>query len=530
MAAQLTGKDLRKLREVDRELYDEIVRKMEATRDKRKTPPYVQGLFGPQREFFEDDSKKKAALCSRRAGKTEAVAAWLLEGARDCPGGSSVYIALSRNNCRMILWKTLREIDKRYNVGLRFKERDNQIIVITPNDHEIWLAGCKDSVEIEKFRGMKFRRAAIDEGASYGEFIRQLVEDVLEPALIDLNGEICIIGTPGVSPTGYFFEITTGAGKGAGTAAKWSTHSWTIKQNPYIQLNDVHHSRRADEVKSAEEYDYRNSRATAYLERKLKENRWTPDNPTYRREWLGEWVLDGSAIVFPYNDHINACSIADMPGSDEDRWVTGIGVDVGYNDPSAFTVARYRPGHPELYFIHAEKHEGMIPSKVAAHIVRLKEKYGASVIVMDTGGIGKGYAEECKARYSVNVQAAEKHKKLAFIEFMRGDLMNGNIKADPSACSELILEWQNLVWHETKPEPDPRFDDHLCDSALYLYRMLVARYRPRLNEQELTPEERVNKVERDHYNRVKMSLLRGKSRKAARKKLLSEIRAGRPMY
>jgi hypothetical protein len=520
-----------------RELLDEnpvlgraILQKLRAEKASRDEPPYVAALFGAQKRFFLDPSKKKAAVCSRRAGKTESIAAWLLEGARDSPGEKSVYIALSRNSCRMILWATLQAICRRHSLPLKFKERDNQLVVVTENGHEIWLAGCKDSAEIEKFRGLKLRRAAIDEGASYGPFLRQLVEDVLEPALVDLNGDIAIIGTPGVAPTGYFYEITTGGGflRGGKSAAKWATHSWSIIQNPYIQLNQILPEFRYREILAANEEGYVNQRAAGYLAEKLEDNRWTEDNPTFRREWLGQWVLDGAALVYPYNPTINELFAKDLP--EDGAWVYAIGVDVGHQEPTAFVVGCYRRGHPEIYLVHAEKHEGMIPSAVAVRIIALKKKFRAQLVVMDTGGIGKGYAEECSQRYGVSIQAAEKTKKLAFIEIMRGELLSGNLKVDPREAAELVLEWQNLVWDEKKAEPDSSFEDHLSDAALYLFRALMPHYVPMLVRSAPTEEERAVKLEQDHRNKLKRRFLGRSGRRAALKQALRDAKAGRDMY
>lgn len=520
--------ELRELLETNPALARAILAKLREEQDQRTDPPYVEALFGPQLEFFRDPSKKKAAVCSRRAGKTEAIGAWLLDGARDSPGEKSVYVALSRNNCRMILWATLQAIERRHRIGLDFKERDNQLIVITKNGHEIWLAGCKDTAEIEKFRGLKLRRAAIDEGASYGPFLRELVEDVLEPALIDLNGELCIIGTPGVVPSGYFYEISTGGSGFRGkSAAKWSTHSWTLEQNPHIQLNQVHPRLRAGEIEAANMPGYVNQRAAAYLEAKLEDNRWTPDNPTFRREWLGQWVLDGNALVYPYNPTINQC---DATTGDGEPWIYAMGVDVGHNDPTAFAVARYRRGNPEIEFIYAEKQEGMIPSGVAARIISLKKRFGINLVVMDTGGIGKGYAEECSQRYGIGIKPAEKTKKLAFIEIMRGELLSGNIKVDPRSAEELVTEWQNLVWDEKKAEPSSAYEQHLSDAALYISRELLPGYRPIEDRPPPTTEEIAREVERRHKAKLKISLSSGKRKKAILRQVLADAKSGRPMY
>lgn len=526
----ISESELRELLEENPTLGRAILKRLRQEKEAREEPPYVKALFGPQKAFFLDKSKKKAAVCSRRAGKTESIAAWLLEGARDSPGEKSVYIALSRNSCRMILWATLQAICRRHSLPLKFKERDNQLVVVTENEHEIWLAGCKDSAEIEKFRGLKLRRAAIDEGASYGPFLRSLVEDVLEPALVDLNGDIAIIGTPGVVPAGYFYEITTGGGflRGGKSAAKWSTHSWSLIQNPYIQLNKVSQEFRNSEILAANDSGYINPRSSEYLSEKLEDNRWTEDNPTFRREWLGQWVLDGAALVYPYNPTINECFVRDMP--DEGAWTYAIGVDVGHQEPTAFVVGCYRRGHPEIYIVHAEKHEGLIPSAVAVRIQALKKRFRAQFVVMDTGGIGKGYAEECSQRYGVAIQPAEKTKKLAFIEIMRGELLSGNIKVDPREAAELVLEWQNLVWDEKKAEPDSSFEDHLSDAALYLFRACLPQYLPTVVKPQPTEEERATIIEQAHRNKLKRRFMTRASRRAAVRQALRDAKGGRDMY
>jgi hypothetical protein len=230
---QLSVEDLEAIRTADPKLFRSLVERLADQEDTSGPSPFLVDMFPAQRAFFEDMAKRKAALCSRRAGKTFGVACWLYEGGRDCPKGLSVYICLSRNNARLILWATLIAINDKYNLNLWFRTMDNQLIVQLPNGHKIWLAGCKDSAEVEKFRGTKIRRAAIDEAASFGEYLRGLVFDVLDPALLDYDGEICLIGTPGVIPAGLFYEITTGRGYGQDAASKWATHSWTELDNPH---------------------------------------------------------------------------------------------------------------------------------------------------------------------------------------------------------------------------------------------------------------------------------------------------------
>lgn len=466
-----------------------------------ETREYVKALFGEQYRFFADPAKKKTALCGRRSGKTEAVAAWLLDGAEDDPRGMSVYIALSRNNCRQIMWRTMEDLKARYDLDLTFREIDNQLYVFTSNGHRIWLAGCKDSREIDKFRGNKYRRVVIDEGASYGGYLKQLVEDALEPALLDLNGELAIIGTPGIVPSGYFFEITS-EGTGPGSEKAWPTYHWTCESNPYIQLRDLPEEARAEELARANsDRTYINERSVAYLEKKLEDSGWPADHPTYLREWKGLWVRDEGALVYKVEDknlYTSRHPLGIPAGTEGDKWRFAIGSDVGYEDDTAFVVGAYRKGHPEIYLVHAESHGHLIPSAVAARLEVLQKKYKAYEIVMDTGGIGKGYAEECIQRYGIFVEAAQKTRKRAFIEVFRGELSSGNIKINASGCRGLLEDYQRLVWNETQSDVDDRFPDHRPDAALYLVRKLIPYYRPELVHAELSETEKAQQKHNEH--------------------------------
>lgn len=430
----------------------------DATTPEPPAKNYIAGLFSQQLEFVADGSKKKCCLCSRRSGKTEAVAAWLLEGAESCPGGLSVYIARSRNNARLILWNTLIRINRRHNLGLKFREIDQQLIVETPNEHRIWLSGCKDRSEIDKFRGVSgtlvggIRRAAIDEAQAFPDWLQELVDDVLEPALLDQDGELVMVGTPAPVPAGIFYTATTGDGGPA-----WSTHHWTVLDNPHIP------------------------HASKWLAEKREKNGWNDQHPTYRREWLGQWVLDRGALVYPFDSAIN--TFTELPP--ESAWSFALGVDLGYDDNStAFVVAAYRKNHPEIYILECETFTRLIPSKIAAYIqaweARYKKEHGAgfSVVVADEGGLGGAIVDEMVQSFGLSIEAAEKTKKRSYIEMVAGDLQSGTIKVHPYAARKLVNELMVLPWDEEHKEPDERFQDHAADAFLYVCRAVRPWYRP----------------------------------------------------
>jgi hypothetical protein len=411
----------------------------------RRRRALLDACHPKQRAFIADESKHKLAVCSRRAGKSRGVGVWLLEPAERYPGQMSVYIALSRPHARNILLPTMRAIDRQHNLGLRFPETDGQLWVVHPNGYRIWLAGCQHMSDVEKFRGPAYVRAAVDEAGSFGAHLEELVEDALDPAMLDFDGEICLTGTPPPCPAGYFYEVATGdRGRPC-----WPQHHWTVMDNPFLP------------------------HAEDWLRRKREANGWDENHPRYRREYLGQWIRDLGALVYPYDPDRNGWDGV-LP---EGEVRSGIGMDIGYEDATAWVPMQWVSGAPELYIpeSHSERH--LIPSVVAAYTQRWKESYPGPTVV-DTGGIGKGYAEEMKQRFGVACEPAEKQHKLAAAEMMRGDLLSGVLKVNPSKNRDLLDEWSRIQWLEDRSGIDPRFPNHLADAALYIHRRLRPWYRP----------------------------------------------------
>ena len=256
-------------------------------------------------------SDRQLSRTRRPAGKSWSLGSWLTQGAEQDPGGLSVYVGRSKNLARKVMAEPLAHLKNEHGVDYWIREVDGQLEAKHPNGHRIWLAGCKDSSEMDKFRGPNYKRVVVDEAQSFG-FLRELVEDVFEPALIDKQGCIALTGTPHPIPAGYFYTATTGDG-----GPQWPTHHWTIRDNPYIP-----------DVESE-------------LYRVLESRGWTEDHPTFQREYLGMWVRDDGALVFPYDPAKNAYS--QLPEGNIRRVLS---VDLGFNDATAFVILAYRRGHP----------------------------------------------------------------------------------------------------------------------------------------------------------------------------------------
>jgi hypothetical protein len=115
----------------------------------------------------------------------------------------------------------------------------------------------------------------------------------------------------------------------------------------------------------------------------------------------------------------------------------------------------------------------MIPSDAALYVEALEDRHHFDFLVGDIGGLGKGYVEEARTRFSLPIVAAEKNNKRGYIELFNGDLARGRIKlvAGPGT-DELIKEWANLPWDDKRQKEKEGFPNHCADSCLYMWRAM----------------------------------------------------------
>ena len=415
--------------------------------------------------MFSRAYKRFVFKAGRRTGKSHLLTAWLADGWQQYPNEMSVFVAQTAGHAYRILWRTLIRFNEKYKLKLKLDEA--KLTATFPNGYQIWLTGASTWREVEKLRGARYRRVAIDEAGSIpSDLLMYLVEDVVDPALMDLDGELALSGTPGVIPKGYFFEKSTGIGE-TGPVVQWQTFEATCLDNPHV-------------------------RGREYLDRKLKENGWSEDHPTFRREYLGQWVIDLSAIVYPFVANRNGFQGHDLP-QDRGRHRTVIAIDLGWHDDTAIVVSTSHRGHPDVWFRSAWKQPNLLPGRIAVEIERRRQPLlaaGDSVeVVVDTAGGSKIVAEELKERYGIPFKAAEKRDKKIGIELFRGGILEGTVHVDPYECGPMLSEWSALPYSDDRNDHHDQYPNHCADAALYGYRQHRLPYRPELEEPKPGTEE-----------------------------------------
>lgn len=394
---------------------------------------FIKALFSRQNDFINDPSKRKAAICSRRAGKSHMGGAYLTREAIANSEGDVAYIGLTRGAAKKIMFQPLERLNKRYNMGLEFNRSD--LTATAPNGNTIYMTGAHTEDDTEKLRGLKFKLILLDECASFKAHLNYLIEEVLEPTLIDTDGTLALIGTPSANPgANYFHKATTDITEG------FSVHRWTILDNPFIP------------------------HAAQWLEKYRERKKWTEEHPIYRREWLGEWTTDADTLVYKYRKEKN-----DYEALPNSNFRHVMGVDLGFNDAFTICVIAYCDERRECFIVDQFKKSGLIPAGMAAEIQSRIDIYKPQSIVGDYGGLGKAICEEFRVRYHIPIKPAEKSQKLTYIELANGDLFSGLVKIKDG--SPLANEMTMLQWDVDHPgKEDPRTQNDLCDSFLYAYR------------------------------------------------------------
>lgn len=392
-------------------------------------------LHPKQRRFAFSKSKKSAAQAGRRGGKSTGLAGKFIKTAVENPEGLSVFIAISAARANEIIGSALHKLGRAIDFEPKPTTKDGQLYWLFPNGHRLWVAGCKTRAEAEKFRGSPYCGAAIDEADSIRNHLQYLVEDVLDWALLDLDGWLALTGTPGATPVGYFHAVTTGEDG----IRQWETHHWTCLDNPHLKD------------------------AAGWLKRRCEELGLSDASPTFRREFLGEWVRDLDALCYPYDPERNAIH-GPLDGHD---WRYLIAIDLGVVDATAIVVLAYRDRDPNIHVVWSRSWSGLSPSQAGLKVNEVKARYPGARLVADTGGIGRGFTQEWAIRYGIATEAAHKADATAQIA-LAGDLVRaGTVKVHLPEAESLAKEWSILPWDIDRTGHDPAYADHESSACRY---------------------------------------------------------------
>lgn len=407
-----------------------------------------QAGFKQQIDFIRDPARLKALWCTRRAAKSYTGGLYLVEEALKTPNSNFLFIALTRETAKGIIWKDiLKDLNIKYDLKMVFN--GTTLTATLPNGSEIWVTGADaDEDEMNKLLGKKYRLVVIDEASMFSVNMHQLVYGVLKPAVADQRGTICLLGTSSNVTRGLFYDITTG--KEAG----WSLHKWTAYDNPHVK------------TQWEEELEEIRTKRPKFMATAL-----------FRQWYLNEWVIDENALIYKFLRSRN--EIPQLP-TFSSPWRNALGIHIGHSpDPSGFVVARYSDESPHLFVVHCEKHLNMDAFGVANKINKLNDTYDFEVSVIY--GLSKKSVEELNSRYNCNVIDADTKvsEKEHWINLSNSDLIQGKSLFTTQA-EELKQELETLVWQTDNgivklPRKEHEgIPNQLANAFLYLWRHTYA--------------------------------------------------------
>jgi hypothetical protein len=400
---------------------------------------YLDSNFYKQNEFIKDPSRFIVAQCSRRAGKTNGLALRFFHTLETHPGSFCLYIALTRESAKNIMWGILQEKNDYYKLNCRFIE--STLTMIHPNGARLQLFGADMKNFIKRLKGIKTPGVAIDEAQDFGSHLQVLIDDVLTPTLTDYEDSwIAITGTPGPIPVGYFYELTVGKTKG------FSHHEWTLYENPYLP------------------------QAKAFVDDLKIKRSWSEDHPTLRREWYNEWVLDPSSLLIKYEKGKNHYEFLPQYKT---SWIYILGIDLGFKDKDALCVLAWSEATRDIYLVYEYESSNNDISTLIENISRISKLYDISKMVIDTGGLGKKIAEEITRRHHFPLQPADKARKMENIALLNDYLRLGNFKA--KSTSQFAQDSYRVQIDYEKTTPDrivlkSGFHSDIIDAVLYAFK------------------------------------------------------------
>ena len=178
-----------------------------------------------QLEVFNDNHRFKVVAAGRRFGKSR-LAAWVLliealkSKEKDC-----FYVAPTFQQAKDIMWGMLKELGHEVIAAAH----ENTAVLTLVNGRKIYLKG---SDRPDTLRGVGLAYVVLDE---YADMKPNVWEQIIRPALADVQGGAMFIGTP--KGRNHFYEIYK-LGE-SNRDEEWASFHYTSYDNPLIPKKEI---------------------------------------------------------------------------------------------------------------------------------------------------------------------------------------------------------------------------------------------------------------------------------------------------
>ncbi len=221
--------------------------------------------------------RKKFLRCGRRFGKTEIFVGRGLENALEFPDSINFYIAPTYKQGKLIAWELLlKKVRERVPKALVHTVNNSELFIEVGNHGRFYIKGADDP---DSLRGVKLKSAFLDE---YKDFKESVLDEIIEPALLDEQGELWVGGTPGGFNHMYRLEL-----KARSLPEEWDVFHYTTYDNPFLSKKDIDLLKTTTSLEIFEqEYmaEYKRFLGLVYKEFDYQRHVFTGPTPT--KEWV----------------------------------------------------------------------------------------------------------------------------------------------------------------------------------------------------------------------------------------------------
>lgn len=182
-------------------------------------------LHDKQLEVFNDNHRFKVIAAGRRFGKSRLAAWTLLIEALKSKEKDVFYVAPTFQQAKDIMWGMLKELGHEVIASAH----ENTAVLTLVNGRKIYLKG---SDRPDTLRGVGLAYVVLDE---YADMKPNVWEQILRPALADVQGSAMFIGTP--KGRNHFYEIFK-LGE-SHRDDEWEAFHYTSYDNPLIPKKEI---------------------------------------------------------------------------------------------------------------------------------------------------------------------------------------------------------------------------------------------------------------------------------------------------
>ena len=182
-------------------------------------------LHEKQREVFDDPSRFRIVAAGRRFGKSRLAAWLLLIEALQSESKDVFYVAPTFQQAKDIMWGVLKDLGK----DVIQAAHENTSVLTLVNGRKIYLKGADRP---DTLRGVGLHFLVIDE---YADIKPNVWEQILRPALADVQGKALFIGTP--KGRNHFYELYKYAEEGQDD--DWKEFHFSSYDNPLIPESEI---------------------------------------------------------------------------------------------------------------------------------------------------------------------------------------------------------------------------------------------------------------------------------------------------